>query len=117
MFTIKRNQCSRSTGTRKQRPLAGLDTMGGMIEAVLNFERDDTKHESRSLIDLSALVEGICQDAADAGGPVTFSKPRAVTISCRPTAMLRAISNLVDNAIKCGPDLNRRTVCVERSDC
>ena len=87
---------------QQQKMLADLDMMGGMIESVLSFARDDTKHESRSLVDLSALVEGICQDAGDAGEPVTFSGPRGVTISCRPTAIRRAISNLVDNAVKYG---------------
>jgi signal transduction histidine kinase len=38
----------------------------------------------------------------DAGEKVTFSGPRDVTISCRPTAVRRAISNLVDNAVKYG---------------
>ena len=38
----------------------------------------------------------------DAGEKATFSGPRDVTIFCRPTAMRRAISNLVDNAIKYG---------------
>jgi signal transduction histidine kinase len=33
---------------------------------------------------------------------VTFSGPRGVTISCRPAALRRAISNLVDNAVKYG---------------
>ena len=51
---------------------------------------------------IDTLVEGICEDAMDAGEKVTFSGPRNVTISCRPTAMRRAISNLVDNAIKYG---------------
>jgi signal transduction histidine kinase len=73
-----------------------------MIESVLALARDDAKRESRSLVDLSALVEGICEDASDAGEPVTFSGPRGVTISCRPTALRRAISNLVDNAVKYG---------------
>ena len=41
---------------------------------------------------LSALVEGICEDAVDAGEKMTFTGPRAVTISCRPTAMRLAIS-------------------------
>jgi signal transduction histidine kinase len=50
---------------QQRKMLADLDMMGGMIESVLSFARDDTKHESRSLVDLSALVEGICQDAAD----------------------------------------------------
>jgi signal transduction histidine kinase len=40
--------------------------------------------------------------AADAGQSVTFSGTRGVAISCRPIALRRAISNLVDNAIKYG---------------
>ena len=87
---------------QQQKMLRDLDMMGDMIESVLALARDDAKGEPRSLVDLSALVEGICEDASDAGEPVTFSGPRGVTISCRPTALRRAISNLVDNAVKYG---------------
>jgi signal transduction histidine kinase len=87
---------------QQQKMLRDLDMMGDMIESVLALARDDAKREPRSLVDLSALVEGICEDASDAGEPVTFSGPRGVTISCRPTALRRAISNLVDNAVKYG---------------
>jgi len=87
---------------QQQKMLRDLDMMGEMIESVLVLARDDAKHEPQSLVDLSALVEGICQDASDAGEPVTFSGPRGVTISCRPTALRRAISNLIDNAVKYG---------------
>ena len=53
--------------------------------------------------------------------PVTFSGPRGVTISCRPTGMRRAISNLVDNAVKYGgsaavsliPEAERVVITVE----
>ncbi len=86
----------------QQKMLDELDMMNGMVESILSFTRDDAKQEARSLVDLSALVEGICEDAVDAGEKVTFSGPRDVTISCRPTAIRRAISNLVDNAIKYG---------------
>jgi signal transduction histidine kinase len=106
---------------QQQKMFADLDMMGKMIESVLSFARDDTKHEPQSLVDLSALVEGICLDAADAGEPVTFSGPRGVAISCRPTVMRRAISNLVDNAVKYGgsasvnllPEPERIVVTVE----
>ena len=82
---------------------------------------NDTKHEPRSLIDLSALVEGICQNASDAGEPVTFSGPRGAKISGRPTALRRAVSNLVDNAVKYGrsatvsliPEAERVVITVE----
>jgi signal transduction histidine kinase len=87
---------------QQQKMLRDLNMMGGMIESVLALARDDAKREPRSLVDLSELVEGICEDASDSGEPVTFSGPRGVTISCRPEALRRAISNLVDNAVKYG---------------
>ena len=87
---------------QQQKMLGEIDMMNGMITSVLSFARDDTKHEPRSLVDLSALVDGICQDAADAGEPVSFFGPRGITLSCRPVSMRRAISNLVDNAVKYG---------------
>ena len=101
--------------------LADLDMIRDMIGSVLAFARDDTKHEPRSLIDLSALVEGICHNASDAGEPVTFSGPRGATISGRPTALRRAVSNLVDNAVKYGrsaavsliPEAERVVITVE----
>jgi signal transduction histidine kinase len=86
----------------QQKMLDELDMMNGMVESILSFARADSKQEARSLVDLSALVEGICEDAMDADEKATFSGPRDVTISCRPTAMRRAISNLVENAIKYG---------------
>jgi signal transduction histidine kinase len=106
---------------QQQKMFAELDMMGKLIESVLSFARDDTKHEPQSLVGLSALVEGICLDAADAGEPVTFSGPRGITISCRPTVMRRAISNLVDNAVKyrgnaavsLSPEAERIVVIVE----
>jgi len=105
----------------QQKMLEEVDMMTGMVESILSFARDDAKQEARSLVDLSALVEGICEDAADAGEKVTFSGPRGVTISCRPTAMRRAISNLVDNAVKYGgtaavtlaPEADRVVILVE----
>ena len=77
--------------------------------------------ELDTLVDLSALVEGSCEDAADAGEKAAFSGPRDVPISCRPTAMRRAISNLVDNAVKHGgkadgtlaPEAGRVVILVE----
>ena len=72
-------------------------------------------------IAFNSSIEGICQDASDAGEPVRFSGPRGVTISGRPTALRRAVSNLVDNAVKYGrsaavsliPETERVVITVE----
>jgi signal transduction histidine kinase len=87
---------------RQPKMLADLDRMADMIASVLFFARDDAKNEPRSFVDLSALVEGICLDAFDVGESGTFFGPRGANTYCRPTGMRRAISNLVDNAVKYG---------------
>jgi signal transduction histidine kinase len=86
----------------RQRMLTDLHAMGEMIDSVISFAQEDTRREPRLLVDVATLVEGMCDDAADAGQSVTFSGTRGVAISCRPIALRRAISNLVDNAIKYG---------------
>lgn len=85
---------------QRQKMIHELDAMGTMIGSILSFARDDTKREPCVLVDLDALVQGICEDAADAGGAVTYAGDRGVTVSGRPVALRRAISNLVENAVK-----------------
>ena len=87
---------------QKQKITVELDAMSAMVGSILSFARDDTKHEPRTLVDLDALVEGVCEDASDAGAAVTYTGIRGVTVSGRPAALRRAISNLVDNAVKYG---------------
>jgi signal transduction histidine kinase len=77
----------------KNKMLNELDTMNSIMASALTFARDDAQQEPKELVDLSALTEGICLDAADAGEPVTFSGPAGVTIQCRPAAIRRAITN------------------------
>jgi signal transduction histidine kinase len=90
---------------------AEIDFMSQLIDSILSFARDDTTREPRTMVDLSALVEAICEGAADAGDPVTFSGPREVTISCRPAALRRAVSNLVENAVKYGKTASVTIAC------
>ncbi len=88
-----------------------IDFMSQLIDSILSFARDDTKREPRIIVDLSALVETICENASDAGEPVTFFGPRHITISCRPSALRRAISNLVENAVKYGKKAEVTLTC------
>jgi signal transduction histidine kinase len=87
---------------QQRKMLADLDEMSAMIESTLAFAREDGQQEQRMLVDLGALVVNACDNAADAGGEVTCSAPRGLDVSCRPSAVTRAVANLIDNAIKYG---------------
>jgi len=101
---------------QQQKMFADLEAMNIMIDATLDFARDDVKREPRSLVDLGVLIGDICEDAVDAGASVTYSGPRGVNVCCRPTAVGRIVANLVDNAVKYGNvarvDLARKPDCV-----
>lgn len=87
---------------QRQKMIGEIDAMSDMLGSILSFARDDAKREPRSRLDLDALAEGVCGDAADAGAAVTYSGAAGVTITGRPAGLRRAIANLVDNAVKYG---------------
>ena len=86
----------------QRKVLADLDEMSAMVESTLAFARGDGDSEPRTQVDLGLLVEGLCEDAVDAGGAVSFTGPRGIDVSCRPNALRRAVANLIENAVKYG---------------
>jgi signal transduction histidine kinase len=87
----------------QQRKMFGeLATMNAMIDSTLAFARDVTRQEPRKLVDLSVLVEDVCEDGTDAGGTALYRGPRGIAVVCRPSDIRRAITNVVDNAVKYG---------------
>ena len=51
---------------------------------------------------MTALLASIVDDMADIGLPVTFAATDPIVIECQPTALRRALTNLLDNALKYG---------------
>ncbi len=93
--------------------LHDLDEMEKMISSVLSFARDAAADEPREVVDLTALLQSVCDDAADAGQEVEFKTDGRTALSCRPTALRRALTNLIDNAAKYG---ERARVELEKID-
>lgn len=87
----------------RTRMLATLDEMNQMVDAVLDFVREDTKNEASDRVDLASLVESVCDDFSDLGRPVELTPPPALPdVVCRPLSIKRALRNLIDNAVKYG---------------
>jgi signal transduction histidine kinase len=85
--------------------LADLDEMAQMVESSLAFARDEAIAETSQPIDLAALLETLCDDAADAGRKAEFLWEGRLVYQGRPLAMKRLFANLIDNGLRYGGDV------------
>jgi signal transduction histidine kinase len=86
----------------RTRMMRDLDEMEVMIDQTLSFLRGDGRDEECKPVDVTALLEAIASDLADAGRPIAFTPSQRVILRSRPLAMKRAIINLIENALKYG---------------
>jgi signal transduction histidine kinase len=91
-------------GDRELREMidADLDEMERMLEQTLAFLRGDSAEEESKTVDIASILKTVCDQAADAGQDVLMSDSERTPLRCRPLAIKRALSNLIDNAIKYG---------------
>ena len=112
-----------------------IDSMTGIIESVLTYTRAELDAETPRQISLTSLIESVVADYQDTGQPVEFRETQMmpvqggqslfmsrrgsgslpqddkVIVLARPVALGRAMSNLIDNALKYG---RRARVSLER---
>lgn len=86
----------------KEKILNTLDEMQRMTEATLAFARDEASTEPSRFVDLSALVDSLCQDLADLGMNVSYESMGKTPYTCRPVSLKRALRNLIENAVTYG---------------
>lgn len=76
-----------------------------MIQSSLLFARDDAQQESYVTVDIASLVISLCDNASDAGQRASYRGADHASLRCRPTAIRRAIANLIDNGCKYGNEV------------
>ena len=86
----------------REKMLATIGEMDEMIGTTLAFARDEVRAEQRRRVDVAALLASIVDDMADAGMPVTMAPAPPLIHDCQPAALKRAITNLLNNAVKYG---------------
>jgi len=79
-----------------------ISEMEAMIASLLAFLSGDSDPEKPSALDLAVLCATLVDDAADRGHDATYVGPDHFELRLRRLAMKRALTNLVDNALKYG---------------
>jgi signal transduction histidine kinase len=91
-----------SGGDNKDRLIAGMEDMERVISATLAFAGDDLKGEQAQKIDLATLLISLCDDFSDRNYPASYSGPDHLFALCQPVGIKRAMTNVIDNAVKYG---------------
>jgi signal transduction histidine kinase len=76
--------------------------MEQMLSETISYLRDDTKSEEIVAVDLPSILQTICAELSDLGKAISYNGPARLVCYCRPSAISRAISNVIDNALKYG---------------
>ena len=88
--------------TLRNKLVGDMQAMQQMLQEGLELARSLDTHESKQLLDLDSLLDSLCSDAAEAGQQVRYLERTDVRLKAHPLALHRALSNLLDNAVKYG---------------
>lgn len=81
---------------------ADIDQMEEMISAALAFVRDASRPGERTPLELSSLLESLCDEMAETGAKTEVQSHEKVVLEGDPMALRRLFSNLLENAVKFG---------------
>lgn len=82
--------------------LCDIDRMKDMTQTVVSYLRDGQAEQAMTLVDAASILQTICDEFADMGYRVEYAGPDHLTIDARPGELQRAVTNLVDNAVRYG---------------
>jgi signal transduction histidine kinase len=86
----------------QQKMVEKIDEMEQIAKATISFAKQDSWSEVKRRVDLGSLVESLCLDLQDLGLKVDYGIFDRINYTCRPVALKRAFSNLIENGVKYG---------------
>ncbi|MBW9080747.1 two-component sensor histidine kinase [Rhizobium pusense] len=86
----------------QKKMIEDLKVLDSMIDEALAFLSSASYSSPSRKVDLSSLLQTIATDFCETGTEVSFSGPRRLKFVCKPQAITRAVSNLVENASRYG---------------
>jgi signal transduction histidine kinase len=89
-----------------------IEQMEEMISATLAFVRDSWRPRERTRLELSSLLESLCDEMAETGADAdVVARGDKVVIEGDPMALRRLFTNLLENALKFGGRARARVFC------
>jgi signal transduction histidine kinase len=88
--------------SEKPKMLEDIEAMEYMLDSTLAYVRGVDDTEPQEMVDLGSLIQTACDTVIDLGGEVIFSPAPPCRYRCRPHALIRALTNVITNAVKHG---------------
>jgi signal transduction histidine kinase len=101
-LTRLRLRVERAAPEARDGMLRDIERIRRMLDATLEYLREDVRTERLERVDLASLLQTICSEFADVGHEVSYEGPARLAWVCRPNALSRAVANVIDNATKHG---------------
>jgi len=89
-------------GEARDDMLESLDELSAMVRETLAFVRSDAVQEATCVRHLDDLLDDLGRRYTLLGQPLTWASGAGARLHCRPLALKRALTNLIDNALKHG---------------
>lgn len=86
-------------GATRDDMLESLAELSAMVRETLNFVRDDALQEPTTSVSLNSLLDDLAKRYQRLRQPVTWHGAPPLMLTCRPLALKRALTNLIDNAL------------------
>ncbi|MBW6424208.1 HAMP domain-containing protein [Rhizobium sp. XQZ8] len=90
----------------RQALLVDIGHVDKLLEESLNYLRDSHRSEKPERVDLASVIKTICAEFEDTGHNITYSGPDRLVMNFRPLAIMRAVTNLCENASKFGTQID-----------
>jgi signal transduction histidine kinase len=82
--------------------LRDIGLMQSMVASALAFLTGNFDEEEKEWLDLGALLSTLCDEYEETGAIISYEGPEQMPFFCRPNAINRALTNLIENAIHFG---------------
>ncbi|MDM9625262.1 ATP-binding protein [Rhizobium sp. S152] len=85
--------------------LIDIERIDRLLKESLGYLRDNHQREAGQRADIASVLQTVCDEFSDMGHAVQYWGPSRMVASFKPLALTRAITNLCENAVKFGTNV------------